>query len=115
MEQRREARINRTVRFFVNIFECDEHPDLVGESVACEAIDFSTHGLQFKTEQQLLPKSLLNITIGIGEPFAMYLLRGEVRWIRENAGDFFLGILLKNDEETDLEEWVDDFADQFSA
>ena len=115
MEQRSEPRVARAIRFFVNIFECANNPERVGESVACEAIDFSTHGLQFRTEQELHPNSLLNITIGIGEPFAMYLLRGEVRWVRETSGEYFLGILLKADEETDLDEWVDDFADQFSA
>ncbi|MFT5211619.1 MAG: hypothetical protein ACI9CE_003358, partial [Flavobacterium sp.] len=45
MEKRGELRILRDICFFVHINECKEDHDLVGVSVACEAIDFSTHGL----------------------------------------------------------------------
>ena len=82
MDKRAEARVPHNIRFFVHVHECQEDPDLVGVSIAVEAIDFSTRGLQFRTETTLIAHSLLNVTIGIGEPFAMYLLRGEIRWIR---------------------------------
>ena len=45
MEKRGELRIPRDIRFFVHIHECKEDHDLVGVSVACEAIDFSPRGL----------------------------------------------------------------------
>ena len=79
MDKRREPRIEHKIRFFVHIHECNDNPDLVGVSIACEAVDFSSHGMQIRTDRELTPKTLLKITIGIGDPFAMYVLRGEIR------------------------------------
>lgn len=113
MDKRSEARIPHNVRFFVHIHECEDDPDMVGVSIACEAIDFSPKGLQFRTDQSLISGSLLNITIGIGQPFAMYLLRGEVRWVREIDSDFAMGILLHAAEGTDFEVWQSTFDEIF--
>jgi hypothetical protein len=117
MEQRREPRIPKHVRFFIHVHECEEDPDMVGTSVTCEAVDFSIHGLQFKTDAQLYRGSLLDITIGIGAPFGMYLLRGEIRWVKqeEDEDDFYMGILLLDEEHMDLDKWVETFDDTFSG
>jgi len=109
MEQRTEARIPNHIKFFVHIHECVEDPDMVGESVSCEAEDLSIHGLQFCTEQKLHVGSMLNITIGIGDPFAMYLLRGEIRWVKEEKGEYYMGILLKDEKHMDLAKWIENF------
>ena len=113
MDKRSEARIPHNVRFFVHIHACEDDPDMVGMSIACEAIDFSPKGLQFRTDQSLIPGSLLNVTIGIGKPFAMYLLRGEVRWVREVDDDYAMGILLRAAEGTDLKDWQSAFDEIF--
>ena len=77
----------------------------VGVKPACEAMDFSSHGLQLRTDQELIPRTLLNITIGIGDPFAMYLLRGEIRWTKSADDEYFMGVLLREEEGTDLDAW----------
>lgn len=115
MDKRAEARVPHDIRFFVHVHECHEDSDLVGVSVACEAIDFSTRGLQFKTDTNLFPQTLLNITIGLGNPFAMYLLRGEIRWIRGEEPEVSMGILLQDVEGTDYNEWEKDFPTIFSG
>ena len=61
MDKRSEERVQHNVRFFVHVHECDEDPDLVGVSIACEAVDFSPHGLQLKTDEQLPEGSLLSL------------------------------------------------------
>lgn len=109
MDKRKEPRIEQKIRFFVHVHECDDRPNLVGVSMACEAIDFSIHGLQLQTDRDLLVKTLLNITIGIGDPFAMYLLRGEVRWTKVKNDEFYTGIMLTDEEGSDLEAWVTHF------
>ncbi len=106
MEQRREARIDINIRFFVHIHESENEPDMVGQSLQCEAVDFSEHGLQFSSESEISVKTLLNITIGVGEPFAMYSLRGEVRWVRRSGDLFLTGVLLLPEASMDLEQWV---------
>ncbi len=115
MDNRAEQRIEHQIRFFVHVHECVEDPDMVGVSIACEALDFSSHGLQLKTDQTLPVKTLLNITIGIGDPFAMYLLRGEVRWAKAAVGEAYMGILLSNEEGTDLDAWVTQFEFLFES
>lgn len=109
MEQRSEERVGFDVKFFVHVHESEDAPDMVGMSLQCEAVDFSAHGMQFSTNAELSAQTLLNVTIGIGEPFAMYLLRGEVRWTRPREDIFFMGVLLLDEEETDLQRWVENF------
>lgn len=114
-DQRRETRVNANVRFFVHVHESKSDPDMVGMSLECEAVDMSAHGMQFSTNSALTESTLLNITIGIGEPFAMYLLRGEVRWVRHREDQCFIGVMLQEAEDTDLERWLDNFEAHFSG
>ena len=106
MDKRREPRIELLVKFFVHVHECAEDPDLAGVSVDSEALDFSSHGVQFRTDQDLALKTLLNITIGIGDPFAMYLLRGEIRWTKPEDDEYYVGVRLNEAEGTDLDAWI---------
>lgn len=115
MDKRSEARVPTAIRFFVHVHECKDEPELVGVSVACEAVDFSPHGLQFRTDRKLIPKSLLNITIAIAEPFGMYLLLGEIRWVREVEDRYAMGVLLRDEEDTDFAKWESEFDTIFSA
>lgn len=115
MEQRTEPRISNDIGFFVHVVECQEDSDLVDVSVACTAIDVSTRGLQFKTEILLPTNSVLDITIGIPDPFAMYQLRGEIRWSKESEDEYFMGVLLQDSEENDYSKWGKDFDERFTG
>jgi len=114
-EQRSEARVAHQIRFFVHVYQCPDEPNLVGTSMACEAVDFSPHGMQLRTDETLPPNSVINITIAIGDGFAMYLLRGEVRWTREAVGEHRLGILLHEADDTDYDKWVSSFSSIFGS
>jgi hypothetical protein len=105
MDKRAEPRVAQNIRFFVHVLECDEDQDLIGTSVECEAIDFSTRGMQFKTEQLLPAGTLLSITIGVGQPFSMYTLQGHIRWARTVGDDICMGVLLEDVETTDFAKW----------
>jgi len=115
MDKRAEPRVNHNIRFFVHVHECADDPDLVGTSLACEAIDFSTRGMQFSCAESLPVRSILSVTIGIGEPFAMYLLQGEVRWVRTVEDQLCMGVLLEENENTDYAKWEQDFTNVFSV
>ena len=58
--------IARNMEFVTHIHECDDDPDLVGKSIACEITDFSGHGLHVLTDVALVPDTLLNIKINVG-------------------------------------------------
>ncbi|MCZ6503029.1 MAG: hypothetical protein O6945_11000, partial [Gammaproteobacteria bacterium] len=64
-----------------------------------------------RTDQELVPRTILNVTIGIGEPFAMYLLRGEIRWTKSEDEEYYMGIRLTEQEGTDLDSWIAHFDD----
>tara|TARA_R110002072_G_scaffold7773_5_gene41529 strand:- start:7707 stop:8051 length:345 start_codon:yes stop_codon:yes gene_type:complete len=114
MNKRGEPRVAHQIRFFVHVHECKEDPDLIGLSVECEAIDFSTRGMQFKTDSKLHPRSIVKITIGVGEPFAMYELEGEIRWVRNEGDDYSMGVLLQENANTDYQKWETDFKSTFA-
>lgn len=115
MEKRGEARVEHKIKFFVHVHDCQDDPGLVGLSISCEALDFSSHGLQLRADQRLEKSTLLDITIGIGKPFAMYLLRGEVRWVRPGEEEFFMGVLFKEEDGTDYTKWIEQFATTFEV
>lgn len=113
MEQRSEERVESHIRFFVHVHECAARADLVGLSISCEAVDFSPNGLQFHADETLPVGTVLNITIGVDEPFAMFLLQGAVRWTRPVDKGCFAGILLHDAKGTDFGSWQQQFKDLF--
>jgi hypothetical protein len=114
MDNRAEPRVTHHHRFFVDIQACADNPELIGTTVECEAIDFSTRGMQFKTKQLLPVATVLGITIGIGKPSSTYTLQGQVRWARMVHGDICMGVLLVDSEETDYAKWESTFAAFFA-
>lgn len=109
MDKRKEGRIDYNLRFFVHVHHSEADADMVGMSLTCDAIDISAHGMQFSTNAELTAGTILNVTIGIGEPFAMYLLRGEVRWVRTSGDEYLMGVLLQSAQDTDLDRWLENF------
>ena len=114
MDKRSEARNLNNMRVFVHVYKCEENPGLVGTSIACETIDFSTRGIRFKSGQELFVNTLLNITISVREPFSMFLLRGEIRWVRMIDEGYYIGIRLCEAEGTDSGQWETEFSNIFS-
>jgi len=55
--QRTAMRVDNNVRFFVDIHESEDEPDMVGLSLVCKTIDFSSCGMQFSTNSVLSPSS----------------------------------------------------------
>ena len=114
MEKRSEQRISNGIRFFVHLNTCETNPDLVGKSFSCEAVDFSHHGLQFRMGVAIPAGSLVYISIGVGNPFSMFLLQGEVRWARQIQEESFMGVLLQDCEGTDFNNWQEKFDQYFN-
>lgn len=106
MEHRAESRVDFNVRFFVHVHESKAEPDMAGLSLECEAIDFSAHGMQFSTNSVLSNGALVNVSVGVGDPFSMYVLRAQVRWLRPKGDEYYMGVMLLAEDGTDLEQWV---------
>ncbi|MBD3649486.1 MAG: PilZ domain-containing protein [Pseudomonadales bacterium] len=112
-DKRSEPRVAHQMRFLVAVDEATNKPELVGESLDCEAIDFSMHGTQFQTDAPLSRQDRVTIVVSLGEE--QYQLRGEVRWVRKAGGDYFVGTLLLDEKGTDYGAWADNFAETFSG
>jgi hypothetical protein len=110
MEQRTETRVDVNVRFFIHVHESEDEPEMVGLSLECEPLDFSAYGLQFSTNSVLSPGALVNVSIGVGEPFSMYLLRAQVRWVRPKNDEYHMGVMLLAADESDIEQWIESFS-----
>jgi PilZ domain len=103
MEKRLEPRVDDSI---AQIHECHEDPELVGASIDCKVIDFSCHGLRLKTDYALVPSTLLNISIGTGNEYSSYQLRGEILWTEIIDSNCHMGVLFPEQNGTDLEAWV---------
>ena len=108
MDKRREPRI---VDSIAHIHQCHDDPHLAGESIACEGINFSSHGLQLRTDYALVPNTLLNITLSIGDSLTRYQLRGEILWTEIIDNDCQIGLLFS--EEKDFDAWVADVENMY--
>jgi hypothetical protein len=103
MEKRSEKRIEDSV---ARIFECHDDPRLVGESFACDVIDFSSRGVRLQTSYALVPDTLLNITLGVGRPVSRFQLRGKILWTEILGSNCHLGVYFLEDNKTDLNSWM---------
>ena len=113
MHEDREPRVEHSVKFVALVHECLDDPDLVGESITCESIDFSISGLRLRTDQALVPNTLLNITISVGDAVSSYLLRGEIRWTKIIDNSCHMGVLFIEEKGTDLGSWIAYFDGMF--
>ena len=108
MDKRREPRV---VDSIAHIHECLDDPDLEGESIACEGIDFSSHGLKLRTDYALIPNTVLNITLSIGDSATRYKLRGEILWTEIIDNGCQIGLMFS--EEKDFDVWVADVENMY--
>ena len=107
MDRRERRQIVDDMEFVAHIYECDDDPELVGKTIACEVTDFSGHGLHVMTDVALVPDTLLNIKISINRSISSYGLLGEIRWTKITDNRCHVGIQFEEDE--GLDAWVADF------
>jgi len=114
-EKRKEVRLTQQIEFYVFVDECQQNPRLVGEAFDCEASDISSQGLKIHCRENLYKDNRLNITIGAGDPFVLYALKGNVRWCKEEDGLIVAGVQIVNDPSSDFKIWSGSFEEIFLA
>ena len=57
----------------------------------------------------------MSVTIGIGDTFAMYLLGGVIRWVREGGDAHYMGVMPTEGDQFDTEKWAEDYDSVFSG
>ena len=115
MHKDRDPRVEHSVKFVAQVHECLDDPDLVGESITCESVDFSTSGLRLRTDQALIPNTLLDITLSVGDAVSSYQLRGEIRWTEIIDNGCHIGVSFIEEKGTDLDSWIAYFDGMFDV
>ena len=106
LEKRRsEKRYIKKLATVATVTQCDDDPSLQGSPVKCETVNISVHGMQFRSDIELQPGTLLSISIAY-KPSEIYSVGGEVRWCNVVDGVPTMGVQLHEDKGTDFESWL---------
>lgn len=100
-ERRRFPRLSNDSSLFLQ--------PLIGalRAIPCLARDISARGLQVQTTQPLPDGERIEIWIKLDDQPGTFLLRGRVRWSRQEDQQYVLGIALDEDQhDLDMESWV---------
>lgn len=118
-DQRLHPRLESEDRLFTQVVLCSDHPDLVGTTLSCSAVNLSVGGIQFKTDAEVPTGSLLDLWVDVATRPGKFFLAGEVRWCRPTTDDagnpeWFVGVQLKSGAATDILDWRDYHANAFA-
>lgn len=106
MEQRSEPRHEKRLAMVGTIRRCEEEPSLEGCPVKVETINLSEHGLQFRSDIMLSKETIIRIAIAV-DPRSIRSVEGEVRWSKEDNGDYLVGVKLLENQESDIAAWME--------
>lgn len=107
-ERRTDPRFLVDDHFQVKILFSSDDPKMLGRTFSCSAIDVSKSGIQVTSEEPLVKKSVLDLSIKVNGSNKEYLLTGDVKWCKPGQGiSHSVGIQLKKraGTPTDLENW----------
>ena len=109
-ERRGDLRGPREERLFVKVLNCPVPLGLEDTTIGCRTQDVSSTGLQLALEQHLPADTELELWLEVKGLPGKYLLKGLVRWSREQSGAWVSGIeLIETAEDTDIDDWQDLF------
>ncbi len=113
-DKRLHPRLDSDDRLFSQVVLAADAPDMVGETLACRAVNMSMGGIQFKTSEAVPVGTLLDLWVDVASRPGKFFLAGEVRWSRptseydENGAELhFIGVQLKSGAATDILDWRD--------
>ena len=107
-DRRGDPRYLVNEQFQVKILFSSDEPRMLGKTFSCSAIDVSKSGVQVSSEQPIMIKSVLDLSIKVNGSDKEYLVTGDVKWCRPGQGiTHNVGIQLKKraGTPTDLDDW----------
>lgn len=113
LDKRMHPRLESDDRLFTQVVLSADHPELVGTTLSCTAINMSIGGIQFATDTPLPIGALLDLWVDISSRPGKFFLAGEVRWVRPGDPDdpahpeWCIGVQLKSGAATDILDWRD--------
>lgn len=106
-EKRVENRIRREEQLYIEIMASSYDESLPGTVVESMTCDISPNGLQVRMAHPVQQGAILDLCIQMQRSSKRFFLTGEVKWVRENAGEntWQVGFLLFDGVNTDIEAW----------
>lgn len=104
-DNRSEIRVASRESLFVQITQSSEK-NLIGKTMACQAVDTSAHGIKFLAEDSIPVGSLIDLWVDDLSRPGKYLLSADVCWSRKAGKDSRVtGVRLQEGLATDIQRW----------
>ena len=106
--RRRHIRLVRDDTLYVQILAASQSPELVGETIRCQAYDVSASGLRISVSQKIPTSSEMDLWIDVRSCASKFFLNGIVKWcyeLCEQEVEYQMGIELLNLPMTDYDQW----------
>lgn len=104
-ERRTETRLHDRATIFVERLAAEYDNSRPANIVICRSVDISTNGLQVRMDEPVPVGSILRLCAQFHDNRQSLYLVGEVKWLREERGQFCIGFSLFESEQTDIMAW----------
>ncbi len=105
-ERRRNPRLPRHERLFIEIISSTQDPSLTGQTIKCSTDDLSVSGLRIRLDHAVPAGCLLDLWVKVGAHPGTFLFTGEVKWSQEEGeGTFLIGVELRDRPRDDNKAW----------
>lgn len=103
--RRSETRLHDRATVFVERLSAEYDNSRPASIVICRSVDISANGLQVRMDQPVPVGSILRLCAQFHDNRKSLYLVGEVKWLREERGQFCIGFSLFESEQTDIIAW----------
>lgn len=110
--RRSEHRLDEHVTIFVERYAAEFDNAQAASIMICDSVDISANGVQVKMDQPLPIGTILRLCAQFSGGRASLYLVGEVKWQREENGQYCIGFALFESEQTDIVAWKELVAGQ---
>lgn len=114
-ELRSEARLLDRATIFVERLAAEYDNSRPASIIICSSVDLSANGLQVRMDQSVPIGSILRLCAQFNSNRQSLYLVGEVKWLREERGQFCIGFSLFESEQTDIIAWKELIAARLQA
>jgi hypothetical protein len=112
-DRRSEQRIDEQVTIFVERSAAEFDSAQPANIMICDSVDISANGVQVRMDQPLPIGTILRLCAQFSAGRASLYLVGEVKWQREENGQYLIGFALFESEQTDIIAWKELIAGEF--
>lgn len=104
-ERRSETRLDDRATIFIERMAAEYDQSRPASIVICRSVDISANGIQVRMDQAVPIGAILRLCAQFNDNRQSLYLVGEVKWLREERGQYCIGFNLFESEQTDIIAW----------